>query len=93
MSQTQDNSETIQFLEAKVKQLTQKLPKKELELEEARTEILDQKQSQIYEISYKRMAHDIKNKIGLISYCQEDILVDLQKIQNFQLNLPTKQLA
>lgn len=83
MSSLQDNSERIQFLEAKVKQLTQDLQEKELELEQARTEILNQKQSQIYEISYKRMAHDIKNKIGVIRSCQEHALVDLQKIKNF----------
>lgn len=83
MPSPQDNLEIIQSLEAKVKQLTQELQEKEQELEQAQTEILNQKQTQIYELSYKRMAHDIKNKIGLISYCQEDTLVDLQKIKNF----------
>ena len=83
MSSVQNNSEKIQVLEAKVEQLTQELQEKELGLEQARTEILNQKQSQIYEISYKRMAHDIKNKIGLISSAQERTLVDLKRIKNF----------
>ena len=83
MSSVQNNSEKIQFLEAKVEQLTQELQDKKLGLEQARTEILNQKQSQIYEISYKRMAHDIKNKIGLVSSAQERTLVDLKRIKNF----------